>query len=73
MMEDLQQAYQAYQQALYHLRDPKVRYYFISVALRGQQFPVGTQALVRYRYTLRSIWLLGARRGGLFPSHANAA
>lgn len=25
MMEDLQQAYQAYQQALYHLRDPKVR------------------------------------------------
>lgn len=25
MMEDLQQAYAAYQQALYHLRDPKVR------------------------------------------------
>ena len=24
-MEDLQQAYQAYQQALYHLRDPKAR------------------------------------------------
>lgn len=24
MMEDLQQAYSAYQQALYHLRDPKV-------------------------------------------------
>ena len=24
MMEDLQQAYHAYQQALYHLRDPKV-------------------------------------------------
>lgn len=24
MMEDLQQAYAAYQQALYHLRDPKV-------------------------------------------------
>ena len=24
MMEDLQQAYGAYQQALYHLRDPKV-------------------------------------------------
>ena len=23
MMEDLQQAYAAYQQALYHLRDPK--------------------------------------------------
>jgi general transcriptional corepressor CYC8 len=26
MMEDLQQAYAAYQQALYHLRDPKVRH-----------------------------------------------
>lgn len=26
MMEDLQQAYSAYQQALYHLRDPKVFY-----------------------------------------------
>ena len=26
MMEDLQQAYAAYQQALYHLRDPKVSY-----------------------------------------------
>jgi len=25
MMEDLQQAYAAYKQALYHLRDPKVR------------------------------------------------
>lgn len=25
MMDDLQQAYTAYQQALYHLRDPKVR------------------------------------------------
>lgn len=25
MMDDLQQAYSAYQQALYHLRDPKVR------------------------------------------------
>ena len=72
-MEDLQQAYQAYQQALYHLRDPKVRYCSGSVALPGQQFSAGTKALVRYRYTLRSIWLLGARRGSLFPSHANAA
>lgn len=26
MMDDLQQAYSAYQQALYHLRDPKVRH-----------------------------------------------
>ena len=72
-MEDLQQAYQAYQQALYHLRDPKVRFYFRPVVLHGQQIFAGTKALVRYRYTLRSIWLLGARRGSLFPSHANAA
>ena len=28
MMEDLQQAYTAYQQALYHLRDPKVCSFF---------------------------------------------
>jgi hypothetical protein len=26
MMDDLQQAYSAYQQALYHLRDPKVSF-----------------------------------------------
>ena len=26
MMEDLQQAYAAYQQALYHLRDPQVSF-----------------------------------------------
>lgn len=28
MMDDLQQAYSAYQQALYHLPDPKVSYAF---------------------------------------------
>ena len=27
MMDDLQQAYSAYQQALYHLRDPKVGHF----------------------------------------------
>lgn len=30
MMDDLQQAYSAYQQALYHLRDPKVSYRYIA-------------------------------------------
>ncbi len=30
MMEDLQQAYAAYQQALYHLRDPKVGVYVLN-------------------------------------------
>jgi hypothetical protein len=28
MLDDLQKAYQAYQQALYHLRDPKVGFSF---------------------------------------------
>ncbi len=31
MMDDLQQAYSAYQQALYHLKDPKV--YFSNLKL----------------------------------------
>ena len=34
MMEDLQQAYAAYQQALYHLRDPKVSFPPGSIFLR---------------------------------------
>lgn len=33
MMEDLQQAYAAYQQALYHLRDPKVRFHLIPIGI----------------------------------------
>lgn len=32
-MEDLQQAYAAYQQALYHLRDPKVRFHLILLCI----------------------------------------
>lgn len=32
MMDDLQQAYSAYQQALYHLSDPKVCFQNLSVA-----------------------------------------
>lgn len=47
MMEDLQQAYSAYQQALYHLKDPKV-----SSALGPRKrwltrISLGTQAVVR--------------------------
>jgi hypothetical protein len=30
MMDDLQQAYSAYQQALYHLRDPKVSRHYVA-------------------------------------------
>ena len=34
MMEDLQQAYAAYQQALYHLRDPKVSLKYLVISVR---------------------------------------
>lgn len=45
MMDDLQQAYSAYQQALYHLRDPKVS---ISKAISKKCIltELGTEALV---------------------------
>jgi hypothetical protein len=47
MMDDLQQAYSAYQQALYHLSDPKV-----NIALNISHYTTltvtGTQALVRH-------------------------
>ncbi len=33
MMEDLQQAYAAYQQALYHLRDPKVCFHLMLISV----------------------------------------
>lgn len=41
MMDDLQQAYSAYQQALYHLRDPKVcsSTYFYSIKANLNQEP----------------------------------
>lgn len=35
MMDDLQQAYSAYQQALYHLQDPKVCTWPPHVGFRG--------------------------------------
>jgi len=49
MMDDLQQAYSAYQQALYHLRDPKVscfnqKYTFCD----SLQTDSGTETLVRH-------------------------
>lgn len=70
MMDNLQDAYTAYQQALYYLPDPKVR------SPRNLQnssltLPVGTQALVWNWHTIRSIWLPRACRRGLFPSHAH--
>lgn len=72
-MEDLQQAYQAYQQALYHLRDPKV--YTKSTALSQARLMAfsGTQALVRHWYTVRPIRIPGTRRRSLLASDAHAA
>ena len=46
MMDDLQQAYSAYQQALYHLRDPKVSCRNIVYRTKLISRP-GAQALVR--------------------------
>lgn len=52
MMEDLQQAYAAYQQALYHLRDPKVRLGVLSNHTVSLTFVEGTQIVVRHWHTL---------------------
>lgn len=71
-MEDLQQAYQAYQQALYHLRDPKVSVH-LQPSLILLTPAVGTKALVRYRHTLRSLRITRTCRGSLLPGHADAA
>lgn len=56
MMDDLQKAYSAYQQALYHLRDPKVCCARICRWWLGADF-TGTETLVWNWDPLRSIWL----------------
>lgn len=56
MMDNLQDAYTAYQQALYYLSDPKVCIKY----LRSDRLLIiclGTEALVRYRYSIRQIRL----------------
>lgn len=54
MMDDLQQAYAAYQQALYHLRDPKVCVCPNSLLQwPGLTETPGTSALVWHWYSLR--------------------
>lgn len=52
MMDNLQEAYTSYQQALYHLRDPKVRVssYNLSLYKANRSAPTGTQTLVRNWY-----------------------
>jgi len=73
MMDDLQQAYSAYQQALYHLRDPKVLMLIRNHAKLTLTTLPGTKALVWYRDSLRSLRLARACRRGIFASHAYAA
>jgi hypothetical protein len=50
MMDDLQQAYSAYQQALYHLRDPKASYFNqpLFTFCDSLQTDSGTETLVRH-------------------------
>lgn len=74
MMDDLQQAYSAYQQALYHLSDPKVRCLLVSqVRLQSTNSCTGAKALVRHRHSVRPLRLFGARRRGFLPGHAHGA
>jgi hypothetical protein len=56
MMDNLQEAYTAYQQALYYLRDPKVSPLVVLKQLLLILGP-GTETLVWNRYTIRPIWL----------------
>lgn len=52
-MDNLQEAYTSYQQALYHLRDPKVCRDMLAFGLTKANFSFslpGTQIVVRYWY-----------------------
>lgn len=75
MMDDLQQAYAAYQNALINLRNPKVRK--VQTADPVDQLltplPIGTQALVRNWYFVRPLWIIGPCRGSIFPGDADGA
>lgn len=67
MQDDLQRAYQAYQQALYYLHNPKVcrPSLLFQTQLLTPLFPGRPQALVWYRHSIRPIRFLGSCRGGL--------
>lgn len=64
MKDDLPKAYTSYQQALYHLANPKVSYATSVQVSSTDIISTGTQALVWYWYFVRSIWLFRTRRGG---------
>lgn len=73
MMDNLQEAYSAYQQALYYLPDPKVGQDLAKLLLGVADIAIGTKALVWHWHPLRPIRITGARRGSLLPGHAHAA
>ena len=79
MMDDLQQAYAAYQSALMNLRDVKVRSSSPSpfprfAGLESNELAnVGAEALVWHWYPVRQIWVARTRRGSILPGHAHAA
>lgn len=72
MMDNLQDAYTAYQQALYYLPDPKVNQ-MICHSNCLLTLTAGAQALVWNRYIIRSIRVSRTRRRGLFAGHADGA
>lgn len=75
MMDDLQKAYTAYQQALYHLRDPKASLPSLSLPLPPVLIHLltGTQTVVRNRHSLRPIRIAGACRRGFLAGDADGA
>lgn len=75
MMDNLQEAYTSYQQALYHLRDPKVHdtTNIPSAQITNYTFLSGTQAMVWYWYPLRSLWFPGPCRRSFLASDAYGA
>ena len=72
MMDNLQDAYTAYQQALYYLSDPKVSAHNHGADKLLTSYS-GAEALVRHWYSIRQIRLSRTCRGGLLPGHAHGA
>lgn len=73
MMDDLQKAYSAYQQALIHLRDPKVSKDLDIFHLPRLTMAIGTQIVVRNWHFVRSLRFPRTRRGSVLPGDAYGA
>ena len=78
MMDNLQEAYTSYQQALYHLRDPKVSVsslfdsHGLCVVLIATVF-AGAEIVVWNWNSLRPLRISRPRRRSFLPGHANGA